>query len=139
MPDKEYDSPLGITTGAAALFGATGGVLEAALRTAAEVLTGKPLENIDFMAVRGYESVRTATVKVGDLGVNVAVVHGTARIREVVEAVLKGDKTFHLIEVMVRTTIIPRPSNLTPPSRLVLAAVLVVAVSPRRPLSIQTY
>lgn len=76
--------------------------MEAALRTAAEVLTGKPLEKIDFTAVRGYESVRAATVKVGDLDINVAVVHGTARVREVVEAVLKGDKTFHLIEVMVR-------------------------------------
>ena len=101
LQDSDYNTPLGITTGAAALFGATGGVLEAALRTAAEVLTGKPLAKVDFNAVRGYESVRTATVKVGELDVNVAVIHGTARIREMVEKVLKGDKSFHLIEVMV--------------------------------------
>lgn len=100
LEDKEFDTPLGLTTGAGALFGATGGVMEAALRTTYEVMTGKPLPKVELTAVRGYSAVRKASVMIGDREVRVAVVHGTKKVREVVEAVLSGDKSFDLIEVM---------------------------------------
>jgi NADP-reducing hydrogenase subunit HndD len=104
LPETDFDNPLGETTGAAALFGATGGVLEAALRTAYTMITGQELtkEQVDFQSVRGAASVREATIPVAGTPVNVAVIHGTANIRKVVESVRDGGKykDFHLIEVM---------------------------------------
>jgi NADP-reducing hydrogenase subunit HndD len=76
LEDDSFDSPLGASTGAAVIFGATGGVMEAALRTVAEVLTGREAENIEYQAVRGIEGVKEATVKIGDLEVKAAVAHG---------------------------------------------------------------
>jgi len=64
LPDEEFDQPLGMSTGAAVIFGATGGVMEAALRTVSELVEGKPLDKIDFEEVRGLEGVREATVTV---------------------------------------------------------------------------
>ncbi|MCL6559808.1 MAG: [FeFe] hydrogenase, group A, partial [Firmicutes bacterium] len=85
LPESEYDDPFGVTTGAAVIFGNTGGVMEAALRTAYELITGKELGNVNIESVRGMEGVREATVMVGDLPVKAAVAHGLANARKVLE------------------------------------------------------
>lgn len=100
LPESDYDHPLGASTGAAVLFGATGGVMEAALRTAYEVVTGKTLPQLEFTEVRGMEGVRAATVPIGDLQLRVAVAHGLANARKVVEQVRGGNSGFHFIEIM---------------------------------------
>jgi NADP-reducing hydrogenase subunit HndD len=100
LDDEDFDNPLGESTGAAVIFGATGGVMEAALRTVYEVVTGKPLENIDLEEVRGIEGVKEAAVMVGDLEVKVAVAHGTGNARKLMEKVVSGEKEYHFIEVM---------------------------------------
>ena len=100
LPDEDFDPVLGESTGAAVIFGVTGGVMEAALRTVYEKVTGETLENVDFTAVRGIEGVKEATVKVGDLDVNVAVAHGTANAAKLLDSIRSGEKTYHFIEVM---------------------------------------
>ena len=100
LPDEKFDDPMGESTGAAVIFGATGGVMEAALRTAYEILTGEELKDVNFTAVRGIEGVKEATIKVGDLDVNVAVASGTANAKALLEKVRSGEKTYHFIEVM---------------------------------------
>ncbi len=100
LPDEEFDSPLGDSTGAAAIFGATGGVMEAALRTAVETLTGKELEKPDFMEVRGTADIKEATYNVAGMDVNVAVVSGLANARKLLDDVKAGKKNYHFIEVM---------------------------------------
>jgi len=100
LPDDNFDLPLGESTGAAVIFGATGGVMEAALRTVYEIVTGKTLENIEFTQVRGIEGVKEASIPMGDLTVNIAVAHGTGNASELLERVKKGEKQYHFIEVM---------------------------------------
>ena len=100
LPDEDFDPVLGESTGAAVIFGVTGGVMEAALRTVYEKVTGETLKNVDFTAVRGIEGVKEATVKVGDLDVNVAVAHGTANAAKLLDSIRSGEKTYHFIEVM---------------------------------------
>jgi len=100
LPDGEFDDVLGDSTGAGAIFGATGGVMEAALRTVYEVLTGESLKDINFTAVRGIQGVKEATVKVGDLDVKVAVAHGLGNARKLLDAVKRGEKDYHFIEIM---------------------------------------
>jgi NADH-quinone oxidoreductase subunit G/NADP-reducing hydrogenase subunit HndD len=104
LPDEHTDSILGDYTGAGAIFGATGGVMEAALRTVADILTGKDLESIEYQAVRGIEGVKEASVvlPIGgvDTEVKVAVAHGTANAAKVLESVKAGEKEYHFIEVM---------------------------------------
>ncbi|MEA4853535.1 MAG: NADH-dependent [FeFe] hydrogenase, group A6 [Christensenella sp.] len=100
LPDEDFDPVLGTSTGAAVIFGATGGVMEAALRTVAEVLTGKQLESVDFTDVRGIAGIKEATVKVGDMDVKIAVASGTANAKKLLEAVRNGEKEYHFIEVM---------------------------------------
>ena len=101
MPEEDFDSPLGESTGAAVIFGATGGVMEAALRTAYEVQTKKPLPRIDFEEVRGLDGVKTATVDFDGLPVKVAVCHTLANARAMMEEVRNGNpRGFHFIEVM---------------------------------------
>lgn len=100
LAESDYDDPLGESTGAAVIFGATGGVMEAALRTAYEVITGERLENIDIVAVRGMEGVKEATVKVGDLEVKAAVAHGLANAAKLLEKVARGEGGYHFIEFM---------------------------------------
>ena len=82
LPDEDFDSLMGESTGASVIFGATGGVMEAALRTAYELITGKTLEDVNFTAVRGMEGIKEATVKIGDLDVNVAVCSSTGKASE---------------------------------------------------------
>ena len=100
LPDEKFDSPLGESTGAAVIFGATGGVMEAALRTVAEVLEGKELEKVEFTAVRGIDSVKEATLNVAGMDVNIAVVSGLDAVDKLLTAVENGEKTYHFIEVM---------------------------------------
>jgi NADP-reducing hydrogenase subunit HndD len=103
LPEEDFDSPLGQSTGAAVIFGATGGVMEAAVRTAYEVYCGKPLPKIDLEAVRGIygDSVRTATVDFNGLPVKVAVCYGLSNARKLMEEVREGNPNgYHFIEVM---------------------------------------
>jgi len=101
LEDEDFDPIMGEYTGAGVIFGATGGVMEAALRTVADILTDKDLHEIEYDAVRGVEAgIKEATVKIGDLDVNVCVAHGTAQAQKVLEMVKAGEKDYHFIEVM---------------------------------------
>ncbi|MGB9920822.1 MAG: NADH-dependent [FeFe] hydrogenase, group A6 [Moorellales bacterium] len=100
LPEEDYDDPLGRSTGAAAIFGATGGVMEAALRTAYEVVTGKPLPALDFEAVRGMEGIKEATVDMDGTQVRVAVAHGLSNARRILEALKRGEVQYHFVEIM---------------------------------------
>ncbi len=100
LPDEDFDAPLGESTGAAVIFGATGGVMEAALRTAVEWITGDQLKALDFQDVRGTAGIKEATYKVGDLDVNVAVASGLSNAKKLLEKVKSGEKNYHFIEIM---------------------------------------
>jgi len=100
LEEGEFDNPLGESTGASVIFGATGGVLEAALRTAYEWLTEETLENVEFHALRGMDGVKEATVKINDMDVNVAVAHGLGNARKILEAIRAGEANYHAIEIM---------------------------------------
>ena len=100
LPDEDFDDLCGESTGAAVIFGATGGVMEAALRTAYETITGETLEDVNFTAVRGVEGIKEATVQVGDLPVSVAVAHSTGAASKLLDMVRSGEKKYTFIEVM---------------------------------------
>ena len=100
LPDEDFDDLLGESTGAGVIFGATGGVMEAALRTAYNLITGDELDNVDFEAVRGTEGIKEATIKVGDLDVSVAVAHGTGNASKLLDMIKSGEKNYTFIEVM---------------------------------------
>ena len=98
--DEKFDNPFDIGSGAGVIFGATGGVMEAALRTAAEVIEGKPLECLEFDDVRGTEGIKYAAYKLGDIELKVAVVSGTANAKKLLRAVESGETKVDFIEVM---------------------------------------
>ncbi len=100
LPPEEFDSPLGESTGAAVIFGATGGVMEAALRTAYEVVTGKSLTDINFVAVRGMEGIKEAEVDMNGLKVKVAVAHTLKNARVLLEQIERKESPYAFIEVM---------------------------------------
>ncbi len=100
LPDETFDDPMGESTGAAVIFGATGGVMEAALRTAVEVLTGKPLENVEFSDVRGTEGIKEATYDVAGMEVKVAVASSLGCARKLLNKVKSGEADYHFIEIM---------------------------------------
>jgi NADP-reducing hydrogenase subunit HndD len=100
LPDEDFDAPLGESTGAAPIFGATGGVIEAALRTAYELATGQTLEKVDFEAVRGMEGIRSAKVQVGPHTLNIGIAHELGNARKLLEKVQAGESEFHAIEIM---------------------------------------
>ena len=102
LSDSAYDNLMGEASGAGVIFGNTGGVMEAALRTAYEYITGEeaPAQLYDLQPVRGYEGIREASLQIGELNVNVAVVYGTANARKMIERMKQGDKQYHFIEVM---------------------------------------
>lgn len=101
LEDAEFDSPLGESTGAAVIFGATGGVMEAAVRTAYEVITGSTLPKIDFEELRGLEGVKEAKIHVKDgLDLNLAIVYGLGNARKMLEMIENGTCPYHAIEVM---------------------------------------
>lgn len=100
LPDEDFDCPLGESTGAGVIFGATGGVIEAAVRTAYEVYTGKPLPKIDFTELRGMEGIRSATIDFNGLPINIGIAHGLGNARKLLEDVRSGKANYHAIEVM---------------------------------------
>lgn len=100
LPDEEFDPALGITTGAAAIFGATGGVMEAALRTAADVLTGEDLESVDYTEVRGTDDIKEATYNVAGMDIKVAVASGLKNAAKVLDKVRSGEADYQFIEIM---------------------------------------
>ena len=100
LPDEKFDQPFDIGSGAGAIFGATGGVMEAALRTAAEVILGKPLEKLEFDDVRGTAPIKRATYKLGDLEIKVAVASGTKNAKELLTRVQNGEEKVDFIEIM---------------------------------------
>lgn len=100
LPDEEFDYPLGMSTGAGVIFGATGGVMEAALRTAVETLTGEELKSLDFKEVRGVEGIKEATYNVAGMDVKVAVASGLKNAKELLTKVKNGEAEYHFIEIM---------------------------------------
>lgn len=100
LPDDEFDNPLGDSTGAAVIFGATGGVMEAALRTAVEKLSGEELKSLDFTEVRGTDGIKEASYTVNGMEVKVCVVSGLANANAIMEKVKNGTADYHFIEIM---------------------------------------
>ena len=100
LPEEEFDSPLGESTGAAVIFGTTGGVIEAAVRTAYEVYTGKQCPKIDFEELRGLEGIRSATIDFDGLPINIGIAHGLKNARKLLEDIKAGKCNFHAIEIM---------------------------------------
>ena len=101
LADEEFDNPTGEATGAAVIFGTTGGVMEAALRTVSEVLTGKELENVEFENVRGeVNGIKEATVQIGELEVKVAVANGLKNAGKIMDMIEKGEAPYHFVEIM---------------------------------------
>jgi iron-only hydrogenase group A len=100
LSESEYDSILGDSTGAAVIFGATGGVMEAALRTVADILTGEDLRKIDYTPVRGMEGIKEATVNINGVEIKVAVAHGTGNAAKLLDSIKSGKSDYHFVEVM---------------------------------------
>jgi NADH-quinone oxidoreductase subunit G len=100
LENGEFDNPLGESTGASVIFGATGGVIEAALRTAYEWLTNSTLENVNFTELRGFKGIKEATVRINDLDVKIGVAHGLGNARKLLEAIRAGEVKYHAIEIM---------------------------------------
>lgn len=100
LPDEDFDNPLGESTGAGVIFGATGGVMEAALRTVAEILESKSFENVDYEVVRGTAPFKEATLHIAGMDVNIAVASGMEAAHELLKKVENGEKQYHFIEIM---------------------------------------
>jgi NADH-quinone oxidoreductase subunit G/NADP-reducing hydrogenase subunit HndD len=100
LKEAEFDAPMGIGTGAAVIFGATGGVMEAALRTVAVIVGGKPLDNIEFKQVRGLQGIKEASVTVKDVTVKLAVAHTLANAAILLDKIKEGKADYHFIEIM---------------------------------------
>jgi Iron only hydrogenase large subunit, C-terminal domain len=100
LPERHFDDPMGEASGAAVIFGATGGVMEAALRTVAEILEGKSLDNFEYNIVRGVDGIKEATVEAGGMKIKAAVAHGTGNARKLLERIKNGEAEYHFIEVM---------------------------------------
>lgn len=100
LPDSDFDTPLGESTGAGVIFGASGGVMEAALRTAYELYTGKTLENVDFKSVRGLQGIKKASVDLNGFELKIGIAHGLGNARKLLEEIREGKSEFHAIEIM---------------------------------------
>ncbi len=100
LPDEDFDEVFGESTGASVIFGVTGGVMEAALRTVSEVVTNKPLEKIEFNEVRGLEGIKEAEITLGDKNIKIAVANSTGCANKLLEKVKSGEKEYHFIEIM---------------------------------------
>ena len=100
LPEEKADSPLGEYTGAGVIFGVTGGVMEAALRTAVETLTGEELKKLEFEDVRGFEGIKEASYTVNGMEVKIAVASGLANAKKLLNAIKSGEKTYHFVEIM---------------------------------------
>jgi NADP-reducing hydrogenase subunit HndD len=100
LPDEDFDQPLGESTGAAVIFGTTGGVIEAATRTAYELFTGKTLEKVTFEDMRGLENIKSASVDFDGLEIKIGIAHGLGNARKLLEDIRDGKSQFHAIEIM---------------------------------------
>lgn len=100
LEDDNFDNPLGESTGASVIFGTTGGVLEAALRTAYEWITNDTLDNVEFTQLRGMDGIKEATIKINDMNINVAVANGLGNARKILEDIQSGKSNYHAIEIM---------------------------------------
>src|SRR5574344_1669220 len=100
LPDEDFDQPLGESTGAAVIFGTTGGVIEAAVRTAYEIFTGKKLDKIDFTELRGLEGIRTASIDFNGTMINIGIAHQLGNARKLLDGIRSGMYNFHAIEIM---------------------------------------
>jgi hydrogenases, Fe-only len=100
LPDSEYDNPLGESSGAGVIFGATGGVMEAALRTVADIVEGKDIENFEYKEVRGLEGIREANINIGGKEIKVAIANGTGNAKKLLDKIKNGEAEYHFIEVM---------------------------------------
>lgn len=100
LPDEDFDDPLGESTGAGVIFGVTGGVMEAALRTVADIVEGKDLEQIDYQEVRGLEGVRESTVSIDGKDIKIAIANGTGNARKLLDKIKAGQSFYHFIEIM---------------------------------------
>ena len=100
LNEENFDNPLGESTGAADIFGVTGGVLEAALRTAYEWITDKDLDNVNFTQVRGLQGIKEASININGTIINACIVSGLGNARKVMDEVAKGNSKYHIIEVM---------------------------------------
>lgn len=100
LPDEKFDAPFEEASGAGVIFGATGGVMEAALRTVADVVSGQDLQSIDYEAVRGTEGIKEATVEIGDMKVRAAIAHGLGNARKLLESIREGKAEYDFIEIM---------------------------------------
>jgi len=100
LPDEDFDAPLGESTGASVIFGTTGGVIEAAVRTAYELHTHKPLPKVDFLELRGMEGVREATIDFDGLPIRIGIAHGLGNARTLLNDIQSGKSQFHAIEIM---------------------------------------
>jgi len=100
LPDSDYDKMMGESTGASVIFGTTGGVIEAAIRTAYEWITGEELENVEFEQLRGMDGFRKATVKIGDKELRIGIASGLGNARELLEEIREGKEQYDAIEIM---------------------------------------
>ncbi|HEY5586146.1 MAG TPA: NADH-dependent [FeFe] hydrogenase, group A6 [Ruminiclostridium sp.] len=100
LEDGQFDDPMGEATGAAVIFGATGGVMEAALRTVAEVLEGKSFDNVEYTAVRGIEGIKEATVEIAGIKIKAAVASGLGNARKLLDSIKAGEAQYHFVEIM---------------------------------------
>jgi NADP-reducing hydrogenase subunit HndD len=100
LPEEDFDQPLGESTGAGVIFGTTGGVIEAAVRTAYEIQTGKSLPRLDFEELRGMEGLRKATIDFDGTPINIGIAHGLGNARKLLEEIKAGKSEFHAIEIM---------------------------------------
>ncbi len=100
LPDSDFDKPLGESTGAGVIFGTTGGVIEAATRTAYEVYTKKPLDDVDFKQIRGFDGIRSAEVDFDGTKIKIGIAHGLGNAKALLEEIREGKSDYHAIEVM---------------------------------------
>ena len=100
LPEEDFDHPLGESTGAGVIFGASGGVMEAALRTAYELYTGQNLEKVDFEEVRGLENIKKATINLNGTELHVGIAHGLGNARKLLNEIREGKSEYHAIEIM---------------------------------------
>lgn len=101
LPESDFDDPLGESTGAGVIFGTTGGVIEATVRTAYNILTGEELENVEFHDLRGFEEIKEAEIEIDGVGeIRIAVAHGLGNARKLLDEIRDGEKNYHAIEIM---------------------------------------
>lgn len=100
LEDSKFDDPMGEATGAGAIFGVTGGVMEAALRSVSEIVTGKPLEKIEFEQIRGESGIKKAEIKLESKNVKIAVAHGLANAQTIMEEIKNGVADYQFVEIM---------------------------------------